>query len=812
MENEKTQSFFVSFFAKLNIFKVMAGKDIIDEAIKKIIYILVVLIPIWFLPITINAVEFNKQVLMVLLIVIALILWFVKILNHGEVKWRSNILNIALGVFVLIYILSTVFSIRPYGSLVGWVNHLDSSLINILCFVALYFLIVNNFKSLKETFGLLFFFLISAAIVAVIGFLQIWGGFILPLDITKSISFNTLGSVNALGIFSAVVTILISAFLFVVKRKGIKLFLLLLGLLNLIIIININFWVIWTVLAIGMAIILMLGLMQMVQLEEKISWVALPIALLAISLIFIFFKPALPLKPNLPMEVGLSYRSGWSVITNALKERPVLGSGPETFVFNYAKHKPEGINQTAFWNIGFSKAPAQIYSLASDLGILGLVGFLVVIVLFVIRAVLNLINSIREKGEDDILKRFLGIGIFAAWISLTISWFIYPQNFVLMFLFWLLFSLYLIEGSSQKEGTYNLRQSPKVLLITSFSFIVVVVVIIGFLYVMGTRFVAEAIYKRGVDIVQTKGNIDNGLNKIIKSTIINPYEDNTYQTLAQLFTLKLQQDAARTDLKDDERSNLVQADAVNAINSAARTTILSPKDASNWLLRGQIYRGLMSIINGTAEWAESAYNEAIKLEPSNPFAYLELGRLYMNKADLIVAEARENQETKKKWDEYMAIAIKNLDKSITLKINYSPAHFEEAVIYDRQGKSKEAIAKMEINKQLLPNDSGTAFQLGVLYYKDENYTKAQTEFERAIKIDENFSNARYFLGLLYDRANKKAEALIQFEKIAQLNPDNEQIKQIIDNLKVGKPALGSSNLGPPNQPSQIPIEEQPKGQ
>ena len=809
MEEEKTQSPWVTIFAKLNIFKTMAGKDLVDEAIKKIIYILVVLIPIWFLPITINAVEFNKQALMVLLVVVALILWFVKILNCGEIRWKSTILNIVLGVFALICILSTIFSIRPYGSLVGWADHLNGSLINILCFVALYFLIANNFKGLKEPFNMLFLFLISAAIVSVIGFLQIWGGFILPWDITKAVSFNTLGSVNMLGIFSAVVMTLISALLFVVKRKGMKLFLLLLGLLNLIILININFWVIWIILAIGMAVILVLGLMQVVQLGEKISWVALPIALLAISLIFLFFRPAVPLKPNLPIEVGLSYRSGFSVVLNTLKEKPILGSGPETFVFDYAKYKPEGINQTAFWNIRFSSAPAQIFSLASDLGILGLIGFLAVIILFIVKAVLNLI---KERQDSDILKRFLEVGIFAGWLSLAVGWFLYPQSFVLMFVFWLLFGLYMIEGFTQKEGTCNLRKSPKILLTTSFSFIVIIVVIIGLLYVMGTRFVAEAVYKRGVDIFQTQGNIDSGLNKIVKSTVINPYEDNTYRALSQLFILKLQNDAVRTDLEQGEKVNIVQADAVNAINSAARTTILSPKDASNWLVRGQVYRGLISIINGAADWAETSYNEAIKLEPSNPFAYLELGRLYRDRADLIVADARTDQAVRKIWDEYMAKALVNFDQAIALKINYSPAHFEEAMAYDRQGKTKEAIAKMEINKKLLPNDSGTAFQLGVLYYKDENYTKAQAEFERTIQIDENYSNARYFLGLLYDRVDKKAEALEQFEKIAELNSDNEQIKQIIANLKAGKPALGSSNLGPPNQPSQIPIEEQPKGQ
>jgi len=804
MENGKSQSKFTSFVAKINIFKSMADKDILDETIKKIIYILVVLIPLWFLPITINAIEFNKQALMVLLVVIALILWFVKILNRGEIRWRSNILNIILGIFVLICVLSTIFSIRPYGSLVGWSNHLSGSLINILCFVALYFLIVNNFKGLKETFGLLFSFLVSSSLVMIIGLLQIWGGFIFSMSITKSISFNTIGSVNSLGIFSAVILTLVTALLFVIKGKGIKLFFLLLGLLSLIIIININFWVLWVVLAVGMAIILMLGLMQMVQLGEKISWVALPIVLLAISLIFLFFKPALPLKPNLPIEVGLNYKGGWSVITSALKEKPILGTGPETFVFNYAKYKPEGINQTAFWNIKFSNAPSGIYSLASDLGIFGLAGFLAIIILFIIKVILNII---KDKENNDILKSFLKIGIFAGWFGLAVSWFIHPQDFVLMFVFWLLFGLYLIEESSQREKIYNLRKSPKVLLMASFSFIIVIIVVIGFLYVMGTKYIAEVIYKQGIDVVQNNGNIDIGIDKIIKSTVINPYEDNAYQALSQLFIFKLQQDNAKKDLKQEEQLNLIQADAVNAINSATQTTNLSPKDASNWLLRGQIYRGLMSVINGASDWAESSYNEAIKLEPSNPFTYLELGRLDVNRADAIADQASKDPAVKKTWDEYMANAIKNLDKSIALKPNYADAHFEEALIYDREGKLKEAIAKMEINRQLLPQDTGIAFQLAVLYYKAEMYDKAKAEFIRAIALDDNFSNARYFLGLLYDKEGNKQDAIDQFDRIAKLNPDNQEIKQILDNLRAGKPALGSTKLGPPGQPAQIPINE-----
>jgi len=40
---------------KINIFKLAPDKDILDDVIKKIIYILTALIPLWFLPITLNA-------------------------------------------------------------------------------------------------------------------------------------------------------------------------------------------------------------------------------------------------------------------------------------------------------------------------------------------------------------------------------------------------------------------------------------------------------------------------------------------------------------------------------------------------------------------------------------------------------------------------------------------------------------------------------------------------------------------------------------------------------------------------------------
>jgi tetratricopeptide (TPR) repeat protein len=796
-----------SFFSKVGGLKNILA---LDKVIQKLIYALVFLLPLWFLPITVNAVEFNKQILMVFLVVITLIFWLVKILNQGEIQWKSSIINIALAVFIVVYVLATVFSLRPYNSLVGWSTHLSGSLINILSFVALYVLIVNNIKGLKEVFKLLLVFLASSGLVSLIGFIQMWGGFIFSWDFTKVASFNTIGTVNSFGIFAAAILVLVTALLFIVKRVELKVFLLLLGLLNFLILIGLNFWVLWLVMIAGIIVILVFGLIKMVNLGEGITWIAIPVIFLAIALIFLFFRPVLPVRPNLPTEVGLSYKGGMEIVKQVIKEKPILGTGPENFVINYAQYKPSVINQTLFWNVRFANPPSAIYSIVSDLGILGLISFLAVIILFLVSAIKSLIKT-TETG-DNLLKKFLEVGLFGAWFALLVGLVIYPQSLTLMFAFWFLFAIFLAESSILKEKIFNLRKSQGVLLLASFSFVIIIIVMVGFIYIQGTRFVAELNYKHGLDLVQRDGKIDEGINKLIKSTVVNPYEDRTYSVLSQLFVLKLNQDVNAEGLDQQQKANLVQVDAINAINSAVRATTLAPKDASNWLIRGQVYRQVITLVNGADQWANDSFAESIKLEPLNPFTLTEWGRLYKDKATLLVQQAQKDKEAKTTMNQYLGTALEKFNQAIEAKADYAPAHFESAVIFERQGKLNEAITKMEINRQLLPRDSGIAFQLGVLYYRAQKYDQAKGEFIRAIVLDDNFANARYFLGLLYDREGDKESAIDQFDRIAQLNPDNEEVRQILANLKAGLPALGSEELGPPKQPAEIPIEEQPQEQ
>ena len=792
----------------LNILPKSKNIAVLDKIIKGCIYTLVFLIPLWFLSATVNVLDFNKQTLIVFLTVIAFILWLAKLLSQEELRWKKSKLNLAVLGFLLVYILATVFSLHPYDSLMGFSTHLSGGLINILSLVGLYFLIINSFKKEGDRRRLVFTFLGSSVIASLFGLLQILNVFVLPFSFLKTASFNTIGTVNSLGIFAAISLIFSISLLLVKKLEvnffkdvpeiGVKVFLWIFSAINFLILITLNFWVLWAVLGVGIFVLLIL---QTALRNIKITSLVPIMVFLVFVLFFTLFKPALPISTNLPTEISLSHQGSMTVVTEVIKERPVLGSGPEGFIYNYAKYKPTSINQTAFWNTRFTNPAAEIFSLASDSGILGLLSFLLMIGLAGYLAIKKILDTDRKDK--------LNIGLFSVWVALIAAWVLYPQNLTLIFLFWFFLALLVIDFSD-KEGKLNFGNSSKIALAVSLGFVVMILVFVSLFYLQGTKYLAEMKYKDGLTLVQAAEGLDAGINRIVQSTTINARDDKAFRSLAQLFLAKANQDLTNTELDKEEREDRARISASNAINSAVRATELNPLEMSNWLVRGDVYKKLIGFIGSSEKWAEVAFKQALGLEPLNPFVHTEIGRIYVTIADILTPEARTDNEIKEKVALFLAEAQKYFDKAIEAKEDYSPAHFEMALVYDRQGRIEEAIDKMEKNLEFAPNDLGVAFQLSVLYYKNSQFDKAKTAFQQTLMLDPNFSNARYFLGLLYEKDGQIEKAIQEFEAIAELNPGNENIEVILENLRTGKPALGSPELGPPGEPQEVPIEEATK--
>lgn len=784
---------------------------------KTAIYFAVFLVPLLFLPFTSNVLDFNKQAVLVVLVLLSLFSWLLKSLIEEKITLSLNWFNLAPVVFILTIGLSTIFSAYQYGSFWGWPLTIAASFLSSLALVLFYFLIIHLFREPEEIFGLVLIVVISGLLVSLVALPHILGKFPLPFDFTKSTSFNTVGTVNGLAIFLATLLPLAASIIFISRSRMIKSLIWLFVIVALFLLLAINFKPAWTVLLVGASLILIFGIAR--REVFNLGWLFLPMLLLAVALFATVTRTPIMPTISLPAEVSPSLGTSFQIALDSVKGSRApfswfFGSGPGTFVYDYSSYKPLEINQTQFWNTRFGSASSEFVDRLATTGVFGFLAFLALIA---VAGFLGLKAIISREAKRENFAWVMLTGIFASFVGSVLGFFLYPANLSSSFLFWLILAaiLGLVGGKTRSfdlqpaqpveavPGKKPKASTPWATVGVSFAFIVVLIASMGIFFVQGQRYFAEVNYVQALTSAGQNKNDPaiNSLGKAIQLT--GSSQDNYWRDLSQVYLFRINEELQKNDLTKDQMSQNVSNLISALVASAKASSDASPKNVANWSIRGYVYTNILGLIQGADEWAIKAYEEAIKLEPNNPFTYTALGQIYAARAD----DLAQNKDKVKERQDALNIAREKFQKAQDLKTDYAPARFQLAMIDIREEKIKDAITKLEETKTIAPFDTGLAFQLGLIYQADSQLDKAQAEFERAVVLDPNYANARYFLGLLYDQQGKKEQALEQFKKIAELNPDNATIKQIIANLEGGKAALEGLT-----QAEQPPIQEKPAEQ
>jgi len=124
------------------------------------------------------------------------------------------------------------------------------------------------------------------------------------------------------------------------------------------------------------------------------------------------------------------------------------------------------------------------------------------------------------------------------------------------------------------------------------------------------------------------------------------------------------------------------------------------------------------------------------------------------------------------------------------------------------GAEEAAVKNYQQAAALEPTNAAIAFRIGAIAYNKQDIKAAEESLRKAVELNPNYSDAYYLLGLTLDKQEKRQEAVAQFEKVLFLNPDNAQVKKIIENLKAGKSIL--SGVAP--SPIQTPEPEIPSAE
>lgn len=751
-----------------------------DAVSKGALYLLAFLLPLWVLPFTIDPVQFQKQALLAVLLFVAVVAWFAKLLNERVVRLRKSWVHIPVLLLVGVVGISTIFSLWRYGSFWGWPLHATDNFLTVFLFAALYFFVVHSIQD-RVSLSRFFVSLIAGVVAAgLISILQLYRAF--PATLVPAA--NTIGTVNSVAILAAM---LIPLSLLVALSVGGRLrwvFSACTGLLLLTVML-INFQSAWLVLGAGSLVLLGFGMWNLRK-KTRFGWVSFPMALLIVALFFLVFPISLPYSPQIPLEVSPAQRAELEILQKVVGEKPILGTGPGTFVFDYTKHHTPLLNQTIFWGTRFGAGASEFLDWVITKGVLGGLALLGVLVA---AGVLGFRKLLKEA--PDAFAWMVGLGAYGSLAAGAVALFLYPFNFTLWFLFWMVLAS-VVMFLEQEPRTVSIAPPSFLAVASSFIFLIVLMFGLGLLFAGGQKYAAEVQYFRGARLA-AGGEEEKAIPLVMSAVRLNPASDLYWRDLAQLYVSYLNRPNANQGLGEQERVQRIQAIVNNAIAAANQAVVVGRANVANWNVRGFVYRNFIAV-PGAAPVVVESYEKAIELDPSSPFSWTELARAYIMQAQNLARQ--EGMEEKR--EEALRLAIEKLQKAIELKADYAPAHYLTAAVFEQQGKSDEAVAKLEETKKVAGRDVGLAFQLGVVYWQRQDVEKARQEFERALALNPNYSNARYMLGLAYDRQKEKEKALAAFQKVAELNPENEEVKKIIANIQAGRPALeGVAQAQPP---------------
>ncbi len=764
-----------------------------EPVVRWLLIALVFLLPLCILPLTVDPLEVNKQTLLTFFVCLSALAWLGSVITRRELTIKRGLVVIVPALFLLASILSAELSGGYFNTWIGQAGQQYASVLTTAFFFIFFLLISNNNEQQHDTRRLLLAVLASATLVAIQLTLQLCGVPVLGLLGQSGTAANTIGTLNAAAIFLIGAVILGNGLLLQDKpwlgdsislHRFARILTFVLTALSLVVFIALDYWVLWVILLVGVALLFVFALSRTEQAQTH-GHVVLPMGLFVVALLFLFLPS--PFHLGAIPEVTLSQKTSWEIGKQTLSGNTLLfGSGPGSYQQDFNSFRPTNLNATTFWSTPFDRASSHILTLLPTIGLVGTGLFLLFI--FVL-ATKTLHHIVRRKSDNDGVL----FAVFAAWSSLVVAMALYSTTMTLLFFFWMLSAL-LVRHLAQKSSSLSFTQSPRAGLLSSFLFVLLAVGIVTGLFITSQRYAAEIAFAQAVALDRSAGDLDQIIQRLNTAATFNRLSDVYYRNLSQALLLRVQKGLSEENVSSETSQQLLQLTALS-INAAKQATVLNPNNVANWTVLGSLYREVSSLDQSAEPFAVEAFTRASVLEPTNPTHPTNLGQSYLTFAQIIQSKATtaktavsaEDQQT---ITDDLTKAEGAFTQAITLKSDYAPAHYQLAVVYQLQGRLADAITKMEAVKQYNPLDVGVAFQLGLLYLRQGKTDLAQAELERAIQLEPTYANARWFLAAIYEQKGMIDKAIEQVSKVAEVNPDNALVKTKLERLQSGQTTEG----------------------
>ncbi|KKR31542.1 MAG: hypothetical protein UT65_C0023G0001, partial [Parcubacteria group bacterium GW2011_GWF2_39_8b] len=627
---------------------------------------------------------------------------------------------------------------------------------------------------------------------------------VLSFGLFNTLTSTMIGSWNNVGIFFGICALLsLLTFEMIQGSKFMKILLSLALLLSLFFLALVNFSIIWVILAITAFLFILYRMFSaqsaypsQTSFGKKLSKIPLYSSIvLLVSLVFViwgattgsylsnkFSVTNVEVRPNLSVTLDIA--------RNTLQSRPLFGSGPNTFAVEWLTFRPDDIISTIFWNTDFQSGIGLIPTFAVTTGAIGILSWLLLLGFYVYLGFESIFSPVT-----DVFVKYLITSSFFVSLYLWIMTFVYVPStsiFILTFFFSGLFLASVYLAGLIPTSIHVFSRSPKTGFLSSLIMVIFFIASSALGYGLFKNSQSLWYFQKSSYAFNTSNDINLSEEYMGKAIMAVP-SDIYYRALSEIelakLSLILSQDPKK--VKPEDAQKQFSETLTTAIKAGIGAKDADPKNYLNWITLGRVYEAVSVPefgIDGAYQSAQFAYNEALRRNPKNPGIFMLFAWLAVTGKDLKQAKQYALQ----------AIAVKK---------NYIDAYFLLSQIEVADKNIKGAIESVTAASVIDPTDPGIFFQLGLLKYNSQDFDGAIIALEKAITLTPNYANAKYFLGLAYEAIGERTKAIEQFEQLAITNPDSEEVKTILTNLKAGKPIFTGTQSAKPEKGKTLPVKE-----
>lgn len=705
-----------------------------DQALTTIVilfHFLLFATPLFFTFNTSELFEFNKMILTYAITVLIAGAWLTRMVLQGQVIVKRTYLDIPIILFVISQLLSTIFSIHPATSLLGYYSRFHGGLLSTITYVVLYYAFVSNIKK-KHLPALFITAFTSGLVVSLYATLEHFGhsfscfmvdngksfGVDCWIQDVKSRVFASFGQPNWLAAYLIMLIPVGTALVLQLKQKPLLRYVYSgITLLFFLVLLYTRSRSGFFGLAVGMAVfgllvVLKWQLWKIPAISEFTATKKIPLALLISGILIVVALNGTPLSPSIAQlsspsqptqnaatdptapvvnrldnggtDSGEIREIVWKGAINVWKRYPVLGSGVETFAYSYYLDRPVAHNLVSEWDFLYNKAHNEFLNFLATTGVVGLISYVVLLGwcgFFAIRKIFK-----ADTLQDSAL---LLIAVISSIIALSVSNFFGFSTVMVTILMYLYFGIVSIVNDSPlvlaeaKTAKKNASE-------TSYLFFSIIAMACVFLLNMVYQYwKADVLYSKGSALLDA-GYFQEGMADLQAAIKKNPGEAEFYDELATQYSRYAFSLAQQQELQD--------AQTLMALSMQASDTvlILNPRQLNFYKTRAGVYITLAQMNADLLHKAKETLQQGVELAPTDAKLLYNLGVVEIS---LDEKEAGRN----------------TLEKVVEMKPNYEAARIQLANVYEELGNKEAALEQLQfVVKEIAPHNQAALDKIASL--------------------------------------------------------------------------------------------------